>query len=162
MSFVLYSSDTKATQWEDPRLQNSAITGPVSSRGCFCFFFRMFRDVRNEMSNVMCCVLFQAVPYSRDYKQKYEYFRKKLKKPVRAFSFCSCGSQYFTHQLRRTFLFLILSSLLNHFDLVSSPVRHPEPLRDECETERCPGGLVPPDSVRQTAGSAEGPPLGGV
>lgn len=24
----------------------------------------------------------QAVPYSRDYKQKYDYFRKKLKKPV--------------------------------------------------------------------------------
>ncbi|XP_056622354.1 E3 ubiquitin-protein ligase NEDD4 isoform X1 [Triplophysa dalaica] len=42
--------NTKNTQWEDPRLQNSAITGP-------------------------------AVPYSRDYKQKYEYFRKKLKKP---------------------------------------------------------------------------------
>uniref|UniRef100_A0A4W5M8F9 E3 ubiquitin-protein ligase n=1 Tax=Hucho hucho TaxID=62062 RepID=A0A4W5M8F9_9TELE len=39
------------TQWDDPRLQNSAITGP-------------------------------AVPYSRDYKQKYEYFRKKLKKPA--------------------------------------------------------------------------------
>uniref|UniRef100_A0A6Q2ZAQ3 HECT-type E3 ubiquitin transferase n=1 Tax=Esox lucius TaxID=8010 RepID=A0A6Q2ZAQ3_ESOLU len=44
-------TDTKTTQWEDPRLQNSAITGP-------------------------------AVPYSRDYKQKYEYFRKKLKKPA--------------------------------------------------------------------------------
>ncbi|XP_048118741.1 E3 ubiquitin-protein ligase NEDD4a isoform X3 [Alosa alosa] len=43
--------NTKTTQWEDPRLQNSAITGP-------------------------------AVPYSRDYKQKYDYFRKKLKKPV--------------------------------------------------------------------------------
>ncbi|XP_076143819.1 E3 ubiquitin-protein ligase NEDD4-like isoform X2 [Alosa pseudoharengus] len=43
--------NTKITQWEDPRLQNSAITGP-------------------------------AVPYSRDYKQKYDYFRKKLKKPV--------------------------------------------------------------------------------
>ncbi|XP_057204750.1 E3 ubiquitin-protein ligase NEDD4-like [Triplophysa rosa] len=42
--------NTKNTQWEDPRLQNSAITGP-------------------------------AVPYSRDYKQKYDYFRKKLKKP---------------------------------------------------------------------------------
>uniref|UniRef100_A0A674F1A1 HECT-type E3 ubiquitin transferase n=1 Tax=Salmo trutta TaxID=8032 RepID=A0A674F1A1_SALTR len=41
----------KNTQWDDPRLQNSAITGP-------------------------------AVPYSRDYKQKYEYFRKKLKKPA--------------------------------------------------------------------------------
>uniref|UniRef100_A0A8C0Y6D1 E3 ubiquitin-protein ligase n=1 Tax=Cyprinus carpio carpio TaxID=630221 RepID=A0A8C0Y6D1_CYPCA len=43
--------NTKATQWEDPRLQSSAITGP-------------------------------AVPYSRDYKQKYDYFRKKLKKPA--------------------------------------------------------------------------------
>ncbi|XP_064168117.1 E3 ubiquitin-protein ligase NEDD4-like isoform X3 [Anguilla rostrata] len=43
--------NTKATQWEDPRLQNSAITGP-------------------------------AVPYSRDYKQKYDFFRKKLRKPA--------------------------------------------------------------------------------
>ncbi|CAL8350146.1 unnamed protein product [Merluccius merluccius] len=43
--------NTRTTQWEDPRLQSSAITGP-------------------------------AVPYSRDYKQKYEYFRKKLKKPA--------------------------------------------------------------------------------
>ncbi|KAJ8249341.1 hypothetical protein GJAV_G00233750 [Gymnothorax javanicus] len=43
--------NTKATQWDDPRLQNAAITGP-------------------------------AVPYSRDYKQKYEYFRKKLRKPA--------------------------------------------------------------------------------
>uniref|UniRef100_A0A8C7QBS6 HECT-type E3 ubiquitin transferase n=1 Tax=Oncorhynchus mykiss TaxID=8022 RepID=A0A8C7QBS6_ONCMY len=43
--------DTKATQWEDPRLQSPAITGP-------------------------------AVPYSREFKQKYDYFRKKLKKPA--------------------------------------------------------------------------------
>uniref|UniRef100_UPI00398F6AE2 E3 ubiquitin-protein ligase NEDD4-like isoform X2 n=1 Tax=Pristiophorus japonicus TaxID=55135 RepID=UPI00398F6AE2 len=43
--------NTKATQWEDPRLQTVAITGP-------------------------------AVPYSRDYKQKYDYFRKKLRKPT--------------------------------------------------------------------------------
>nr|XP_020462773.1 E3 ubiquitin-protein ligase NEDD4 isoform X2 [Monopterus albus] len=43
--------NTRTTQWEDPRLQNSAITGP-------------------------------AVPYSRDYKQKYDYFRKKMKKPA--------------------------------------------------------------------------------
>ncbi|XP_054858178.1 E3 ubiquitin-protein ligase NEDD4 isoform X2 [Eublepharis macularius] len=42
--------NTRRTQWEDPRLQNVAITGP-------------------------------AVPYSRDYKRKYEFFRKKLKKP---------------------------------------------------------------------------------
>ncbi|NP_001271269.1 E3 ubiquitin-protein ligase NEDD4 isoform 5 [Homo sapiens] len=39
----------KRTQWEDPRLENVAITGP-------------------------------AVPYSRDYKRKYEFFRRKLKK----------------------------------------------------------------------------------
>lgn len=43
--------NTRITQWEDPRLQNPAITGP-------------------------------AVPYSRDYKQKYDYFRKKMKKPA--------------------------------------------------------------------------------
>ncbi|KAE8617658.1 hypothetical protein XENTR_v10009154 [Xenopus tropicalis] len=43
--------NTKQTQWEDPRLQTAAITGP-------------------------------AVPYSRDYKRKYEYFRKKLKKQI--------------------------------------------------------------------------------
>uniref|UniRef100_A0A7N9B0D4 E3 ubiquitin-protein ligase n=1 Tax=Mastacembelus armatus TaxID=205130 RepID=A0A7N9B0D4_9TELE len=43
--------NTRTTQWDDPRLQKSAITGP-------------------------------AVPYSRDYKQKYDYFRKKLKKPA--------------------------------------------------------------------------------
>uniref|UniRef100_A0A4W4FUZ1 HECT-type E3 ubiquitin transferase n=1 Tax=Electrophorus electricus TaxID=8005 RepID=A0A4W4FUZ1_ELEEL len=41
----------KNTQWEDPRLQSPAITGP-------------------------------AVPYSREFKQKYDYFRKKLKKPA--------------------------------------------------------------------------------
>ncbi|XP_063310011.1 E3 ubiquitin-protein ligase NEDD4-like isoform X4 [Pelobates fuscus] len=43
--------NSKLTQWEDPRLQNPAITGP-------------------------------AVPYSREFKQKYDYFRKKLKKPA--------------------------------------------------------------------------------
>ncbi|XP_072228722.1 E3 ubiquitin-protein ligase NEDD4-like isoform X2 [Leuresthes tenuis] len=43
--------NTKTTQWEDPRLQSPAITGP-------------------------------AVPYSREFKQKYDYFRKKLKKPA--------------------------------------------------------------------------------
>ncbi|XP_018607956.1 E3 ubiquitin-protein ligase NEDD4-like isoform X2 [Scleropages formosus] len=43
--------NSKTTQWEDPRLQNPAITGP-------------------------------AVPYSREFKQKYDYFRKKLKKPA--------------------------------------------------------------------------------
>lgn len=45
-------SDTRTTQWEDPRLSNPNIAG-------------------------------QAVPYSRDYKQKYEYFKSQLRKPVR-------------------------------------------------------------------------------
>lgn len=27
---IFYFIDTKNTQWEDPRLQNAAITGPVS------------------------------------------------------------------------------------------------------------------------------------
>uniref|UniRef100_A0A8P4FZY4 HECT-type E3 ubiquitin transferase n=1 Tax=Dicentrarchus labrax TaxID=13489 RepID=A0A8P4FZY4_DICLA len=48
---IFYIDHSATTQWDDPRLQNSAITGP-------------------------------AVPYSRDYKQKYDYFRKKLKKPA--------------------------------------------------------------------------------
>lgn len=30
--------------------------------------------------------MFQAVPYSRDYKRKYEYMKSQLRKPV---SFCS-------------------------------------------------------------------------
>ncbi|KAF3830555.1 hypothetical protein GH733_004374 [Mirounga leonina] len=48
-SSTLITVDIKRTQWEDPRLQNVAITGP-------------------------------AVPYSRDYKRKYEFFRRKMKK----------------------------------------------------------------------------------
>lgn len=44
-------TDTRTTQWEDPRLSNPNIAG-------------------------------QAVPYSRDYKQKYEYFKSQLRKPV--------------------------------------------------------------------------------
>lgn len=58
---------TKKTQWEDPRLQTAAITGP-------------------------------AVPYSRDYKRKYEYFRKKLKKQLDI-------PNRFEMKLRRTAIF---------------------------------------------------------
>lgn len=28
--WCIFSTDTRTTQWEDPRLKNSAITGPVS------------------------------------------------------------------------------------------------------------------------------------
>lgn len=34
------------------------------------------------------CLSLQAVPYSREFKQKYDYFRKKLKKPVRLSILC--------------------------------------------------------------------------
>jgi hypothetical protein len=34
--------------------------------------------------------VFQAVPYSREFKQKYDYFRKKLKKPVSNHLFQKC------------------------------------------------------------------------
>ncbi len=44
-------TDTRTTQWEDPRLSNPKIAG-------------------------------QAIPYSRDYKRKYEYFKSNLKRPV--------------------------------------------------------------------------------
>lgn len=50
-NFFSSSTDTRTTQWEDPRLSNPNIAG-------------------------------QAVPYSRDYKQKYEYFKSQLRKPV--------------------------------------------------------------------------------
>ncbi|XP_055542081.1 E3 ubiquitin-protein ligase Nedd-4-like isoform X2 [Wyeomyia smithii] len=43
--------NTRATQWDDPRLSNPRIAG-------------------------------QVVPYSRDYKQKYEYLKSQLKKPA--------------------------------------------------------------------------------
>ncbi|XP_058824783.1 E3 ubiquitin-protein ligase Nedd-4-like isoform X2 [Topomyia yanbarensis] len=43
--------NTRATQWDDPRLSNPKIAG-------------------------------QVVPYSRDYKQKYEYLKSQLKKPA--------------------------------------------------------------------------------
>ena len=46
-----FVSDTRTTQWDDPRLSNPNIAGP-------------------------------AVPYSRDYKRKYDYFKSQLKKPV--------------------------------------------------------------------------------
>uniref|UniRef100_A0A7N9APH4 E3 ubiquitin-protein ligase n=1 Tax=Mastacembelus armatus TaxID=205130 RepID=A0A7N9APH4_9TELE len=60
--------NTKTTTW-------SAITGPVS----ITEFDKRFSFYSSRVS---CKYLPSAVPYSRDYKQKYDYFRKKLKKPA--------------------------------------------------------------------------------
>uniref|UniRef100_A0A3P9MUR8 E3 ubiquitin-protein ligase n=1 Tax=Poecilia reticulata TaxID=8081 RepID=A0A3P9MUR8_POERE len=83
--------NTKMTTWEDPRLRipaqrrrtgsldpkdlgplpvSSSITDARERRGwdkCLCIY--IFRSL-------------DAVPYSRDYKQKYEFFRKRLIKPA--------------------------------------------------------------------------------
>lgn len=160
---LCFCTDTRNTQWEDPRLQSPAITGPVSiwltrqnrrkrnveafyteatscsmllrtavqlellsftlsllslytqdeslcqhhstyqhpcsilcatSDTVSCWRPQMHTAVLTLVSRVrplfeksmtcvcgICCL--QAVPYSREFKQKYDYFRKKLKKPVR-------------------------------------------------------------------------------
>lgn len=46
----------------------------------------LISQVQSLYEKSMTCVYgsVQAVPYSREFKQKYDYFRKKLKKPVRA------------------------------------------------------------------------------
>ncbi|KAG2471356.1 NEDD4 ligase, partial [Polypterus senegalus] len=56
--------NTKSTTWEDPRFKI-----PVHMR-------------RRPSLDPTDLGPLPAVPYSRDYKQKYEYFRKKLKKPT--------------------------------------------------------------------------------
>lgn len=52
----------------------------------FCFFFIYFSDNRTTQWDdprlLNPTIAGQAVPYSRDYKQKYEYFKSQLKKPV--------------------------------------------------------------------------------
>uniref|UniRef100_A0A4W4DWZ4 E3 ubiquitin-protein ligase n=1 Tax=Electrophorus electricus TaxID=8005 RepID=A0A4W4DWZ4_ELEEL len=73
--------NTKTTTWDDPRLKIPAHVrrrpsldpndlGPLPPGW----------EERTVMGAALCTT--QAVPYSRDYKQKYEYFRKKLKKPA--------------------------------------------------------------------------------
>uniref|UniRef100_A0A8C5I2Y4 E3 ubiquitin-protein ligase n=1 Tax=Gouania willdenowi TaxID=441366 RepID=A0A8C5I2Y4_GOUWI len=57
--------NTKTTTWEDPRIKS-----PVHMKKT-----RPALDP-NDLGPL------PAVPYSRDYKQKYEYFRKKLTKPA--------------------------------------------------------------------------------
>uniref|UniRef100_A0A671YNL0 E3 ubiquitin-protein ligase n=1 Tax=Sparus aurata TaxID=8175 RepID=A0A671YNL0_SPAAU len=77
--------NTKTTTWEDPRLKipvqqrrraslDPSDLGvlPVSSSA-------PKRSVANQLKDIFSV---GAVPYSRDYKQKYDYFRKKLKKPA--------------------------------------------------------------------------------
>uniref|UniRef100_A0A672S7N6 E3 ubiquitin-protein ligase n=1 Tax=Sinocyclocheilus grahami TaxID=75366 RepID=A0A672S7N6_SINGR len=59
--------NTKTTTWDNPRLKV-----PVHMR----------RRVSLDPTDLGPLPVRRAVPYSRDYKQKYDYFRKKLKKPA--------------------------------------------------------------------------------
>lgn len=70
--------DTRTTQWEDPRLLNPQIAGPV----CVYFLFSLFTRIVRLNKNLNYSLPFQAVPYSRDYKRKYEYLKSQLRKPV--------------------------------------------------------------------------------
>uniref|UniRef100_A0A3P8Y6Y3 HECT-type E3 ubiquitin transferase n=1 Tax=Esox lucius TaxID=8010 RepID=A0A3P8Y6Y3_ESOLU len=85
--------NTKTTSWEDPRLKIPVhmrrrpsldptdlgpmpVSFPVTSYKAYCFRTSINPRLQNS------AITGPAVPYSRDYKQKYEYFRKKLKKPA--------------------------------------------------------------------------------
>ncbi|XP_020570030.1 E3 ubiquitin-protein ligase NEDD4 isoform X2 [Oryzias latipes] len=90
--------NTKTTTWEDPRFQvrrkpslDPSDLGPlppgweerVHSDGRIFYIDHdnkttQWDDPRLQSSSFTG----PAVPYSRDYKQKYDYFRKKLKKPA--------------------------------------------------------------------------------
>lgn len=83
--------DTRTTQWEDPRMSNPQIAGPVRD---YKYFIRIFiysiiyiYIVKHNICSFKLKILtnlytFQAVPYSRDYKRKYEYLKSQLRKPV--------------------------------------------------------------------------------
>lgn len=69
-------ADTRTTQWEDPRMSNPQIAGPVSTIYEYvCLYIKV-------KSTLIIISLLQAVPYSRDYKRKYEYLKSQLRKPV--------------------------------------------------------------------------------
>lgn len=53
-------TDTRTTQWEDPRLQNSAITGPVS---IICVGERL-----TKLSSILCSSLKVSIYYINYYK----------------------------------------------------------------------------------------------
>uniref|UniRef100_A0A4W3GGE2 E3 ubiquitin-protein ligase n=1 Tax=Callorhinchus milii TaxID=7868 RepID=A0A4W3GGE2_CALMI len=87
--------NTKTTSWDDPRLKipahmrhrpslDPSDLGPLPVSDCL-FSFPL--NPQTPHPNLPTPHIFMelkhfAVPYSRDYKQKYDYFRKKLRKPI--------------------------------------------------------------------------------
>uniref|UniRef100_A0A8C9DUL4 E3 ubiquitin-protein ligase n=1 Tax=Prolemur simus TaxID=1328070 RepID=A0A8C9DUL4_PROSS len=86
--------NTKTTTWEDPRLKfpvhmrskaslNPNDLGPLpvstlEAHGTVYSKITQWEDPRLQNP----AITGPAVPYSREFKQKYDYFRKKLKKPA--------------------------------------------------------------------------------
>uniref|UniRef100_A0AAZ3P987 HECT-type E3 ubiquitin transferase n=1 Tax=Oncorhynchus tshawytscha TaxID=74940 RepID=A0AAZ3P987_ONCTS len=67
--------NSRLTTWEDPRLKY-----PVHMRTKASLEPALHNTV--ILTDCHLFVPLQAVPYSREFKQKYDYFRKKLKKPA--------------------------------------------------------------------------------
>ncbi|XP_028999782.1 E3 ubiquitin-protein ligase NEDD4-like isoform X2 [Betta splendens] len=92
--------NTKTTTWEDPRRKTSVHKRPaldpsdlgplpagweerIHSDGRIFYIDHNTRTTQWEDPRLQnSAITGPAVPYSRDYKQKYDYFRKKLKKPA--------------------------------------------------------------------------------
>ncbi|XP_040198668.1 E3 ubiquitin-protein ligase NEDD4 isoform X2 [Rana temporaria] len=109
---------TKTTTWEDPRLRNPVQLrpkppidlldlGPLSpgweerthSDGRVFYIDHNTKKTQWEDPRLQTAAIAgPAVPYSRDYKRKYEYFRKKLKKQLDI-------PNRFEMKLRRTAIF---------------------------------------------------------
>lgn len=62
----------------------------VGSRAVHSFYILWSIKLLSSWNDVSSCCSQQAVPYSREFKQKYDYFRKKLKKPVSRTSTGGC------------------------------------------------------------------------
>uniref|UniRef100_A0A8C2XD35 HECT-type E3 ubiquitin transferase n=1 Tax=Cyclopterus lumpus TaxID=8103 RepID=A0A8C2XD35_CYCLU len=81
--------NSKVTTWVS---QNAVVTGWSRIRYRYVssccqlpslhFIFFGVQMVIKGIDQFCCCLSVQAVPYSREFKQKYDYFRKKLKKPA--------------------------------------------------------------------------------
>nr|CAD7587911.1 unnamed protein product [Timema genevievae] len=78
--------NTRTTQWEDPRLSNPQIAGPVrlyyKHRPASVAWLANAPVVLSQTTeDGEIEVQISAVPYSRDYKRKYEYLKSQLRKP---------------------------------------------------------------------------------
>lgn len=66
-------------------MSNPQIAGPVRDYKYFILIFYItikYNICLFKLKILTIFYIFQAVPYSRDYKRKYEYLKSQLRKPV--------------------------------------------------------------------------------